>query len=117
MNAMTVRQTRFAVILSLGVVLLAGCLSRLAAQEIGDAAAGQNLGETWCSTCHVVTLTPQRGTSTGAPTFAAIARMKSTTPQSLRVFLRTPHDRMPDLHLSRDEIDDLTAYILGLRHK
>jgi hypothetical protein len=43
--------------------------------------------------------------------------MKSTTPLSLRAFLQTPHERMPDLHLSRDEIDDLTAYILSLRRK
>jgi hypothetical protein len=33
----------------------------------------------------------------------------------LRVFLQTPHDRMPDLHLSREEIDDLIAYILSMR--
>jgi mono/diheme cytochrome c family protein len=101
----------------LAVVVLAGSCSRLAAQEVGDAAAGQNLAETWCSTCHVVAPRPQRGASTGAPTFTAIARMKSTTPLSLRAFLQTPHSLMPDLHLSRDEIDDLTAYILSLRRK
>ena len=43
--------------------------------------------------------------------------MKSTTPMSLRAFLQTPHSRMPDLRLSRDEIDNLTAYILSLRRK
>jgi hypothetical protein len=43
--------------------------------------------------------------------------MSSTTPLSLRAFLLTPHARMPDLHLSRDEMDDLAAYILGLRRK
>ena len=43
--------------------------------------------------------------------------MKSTTPLSLRVFLQTPHNRMPDLHLSRTEIDDLIGYILSLRDK
>jgi len=33
----------------------------------------------------------------------------------LEVFLQTPHGRMPDLHLSRDEIDDVSAYILSLK--
>jgi hypothetical protein len=50
-------------------------------------------------------------------TFVGIASMSSTTPLSLRAFLLTPHARMPDLHLSRDEMDDLAAYILGLRRK
>jgi hypothetical protein len=49
------------------------------------------------------------------PTFTAIASMPSTTPIALRVYLQTPHARMPDLHLSRDETDNLIAYILSLR--
>jgi mono/diheme cytochrome c family protein len=101
----------------LAAILLAGSFSRLAAQDIGDIAVGRQLAETWCSTCHVVGPTRQSGASTGAPTFAAIARMKSTTPLSLRAFLQTPHSRMPDLNLSRDEIDDLAAYLLSLRRK
>ncbi len=36
---------------------------------------------------------------------------------SLRVFLQSPHARMPDLHLSRDEIADVSAYILSLRSR
>ena len=87
------------------------------AQDIGDAAHGRQLAETWCSSCHVVGPSTARGTSNGAPTFAAVATMKSTTPMSLHAFLLTPHANMPDLHLSRDEIDDLSAYILSLRRK
>jgi hypothetical protein len=34
---------------------------------------------------------------------------------ALRAFLQTPHSRMPDLHMSREEIDNITAYILSLR--
>jgi hypothetical protein len=34
---------------------------------------------------------------------------------SLRAFLQTPHARMPDLHLTREEVDDLASYILSLR--
>ena len=117
MNASNPRLARFAVTSWLGAILLVGSFSRLAAQDIGDAAAGQQLAETWCNTCHVVTSTPQRGASTGAPTFSAIARMPSTTPLSLRAFLQTPHSGMPDLHLSRDEIDNLAAYLLSLRRK
>jgi mono/diheme cytochrome c family protein len=41
--------------------------------------------------------------------------MPSTTALALRAFLRTPHQRMPDLHLTNQEIDDVSAYILGMR--
>ncbi|HME21745.1 MAG TPA: hypothetical protein VKI44_10430, partial [Acetobacteraceae bacterium] len=67
--------------------------------------------------CHLVTASPGGAVSNGAPTFAAIADMKSTTVLSLRAFLQTPHARMPDLNLSRDEIDDLAGYILSLRRR
>lgn len=81
-----------------------------------DAVAGRALAQRWCDSCHVVGPQQQRGTSTGAPTFTAIANMKSTTAMGLRVFLQTPHGRMPDLHLTREEIGDVSAYILSLKH-
>jgi mono/diheme cytochrome c family protein len=85
------------------------------AQEVGDVATGRRLSDTWCSSCHLVGPGSTRGVSNGAPTFAAIAQEKSVTLPSLQVFLQTPHANMPDLHLSRAEIDDLAAYILSLR--
>ena len=97
--------------------LLAASPVPLTAQEIGDIAVGERLAKTWCSTCHVVTPSAQTGASTGVPTFAAIAALPSTTPIALRAFLQTPHARMPDLHLSHDETDDLIAYILSLRRR
>jgi mono/diheme cytochrome c family protein len=88
---------------------------RALGQDAGDPAAGHALAQRWCDNCHVVGPEQQRGTSTGAPPFAAIANMKSTTAMGLRVFLQTPHGRMPDLHLTRDEIGDVSAYILSLK--
>lgn len=88
---------------------------RAAAQDEGDATAGRRLAETWCSSCHVVDPALHHGSDNGAPAFSAVAAMSSTTPLALRAFLQTPHAQMPDLHLSRNEIDDLAAYILSLR--
>ncbi len=96
-----------------GALTLDCCWHPAEAQHQGDPVAGQRLAERWCSgACHVIGPTSQRGTSSGVPTFAA---MPSTTQMSLSVFLQKPHAGMPDLHLSRDEIDDLAAYILSLR--
>jgi mono/diheme cytochrome c family protein len=86
-----------------------------AVAEAGDPDAGHALVKKWCENCHVVGPTQTQGTSTGAPTFTAIANMNTTTEMGLHVFLQTPHDRMPDLHLTRDEIDNVTAYILSLK--
>ena len=101
-----------------GALVLTPCWRLAEAQEDGTPAAGLRLAERWCSgACHVIGPTSERGTSSGVPTFGAIARMPSTTHMSLSVFLQTPHAGMPDLHLSRQEIADLATYILSLRRQ
>ncbi len=85
------------------------------AQESVDQIAGHELALRWCSSCHLVDPTQQHQVSDAVPTFVAIAAMKSTTTASLRVFLATPHARMPDFALSGNNIADLSAYILSLR--
>ncbi len=98
----------------IGLVWMAAA-NPVAAQMAGDTATGHQLAKTWCAACHLVDPEQKTATSNGAPTFAAIAAMKSTTVDGLRVFLQVRHARMPDLHLSRAEIDDVSAYILTLR--
>ena len=72
---------------SLIIALLASLCVPAVAQEIGDIAAGRRLAENWCSSCHVVDASSRQGVSSGAPTFSAIARMKSTTPMAIASFL------------------------------
>ena len=81
----------------------------------GNPAAGYRLAQSACSSCHVIDRSQATSGATGAPTFSAVARMSSTTPISLRVFLQSPHGRMPNVKLSHQEIDDLVAYILSLK--
>jgi mono/diheme cytochrome c family protein len=83
---------------------------------VGDAVNGAMIAERWCTGCHAVGPASGRATD-GAPTLQSVADRASTTTMSLQVFLRTPHARMPDLSLSREETDDLIAYILGLRRR
>jgi cytochrome c len=49
----------------------------------------------------------------GPPTFSAVAQ--SMTADHLHAFLSHPHGAMPDLALTRAEIDDLIGYIETLR--
>ncbi len=87
-------------------------LSPLAARA--DAANGERLARQWCASCHVVNgggmaaAIPQ-----GPPSFRTIAG--HLNPDQTRAFLSRPHGAMPDLALTRAEIDDLVAYIGNLR--
>lgn len=109
------RYTWISALVLIGPLLLGLASRRAVAQEPGDSAVGKVLAQKWCSSCHIVDASQQIGTSNGAPTFQAIARMKAITRLSLRVFFQSPHDRMPNLELSHGEVDDVSAYILSLR--
>ena len=91
-----------------------GDLTARAAEWPGDPVAGLALARAWCANCHVLQ-DSESAVATGAPSFKAVAANPAVTPMSLRVFFQTPHQRMPDFHLSNSEIDDLSAYILSLR--
>ncbi len=78
-----------------------------------DESSGFQLAKRSCSGCHEIGMAPVQNAV--SPPFAAIARMPSTTATSLSAFLSTPHHRMPDYILTRQEIADVSAYILSLR--
>lgn len=99
-------------VLMAGLLLLS--LPAAAQDPIGDAVAGGIIAQRWCTGCHAVGPRPGQ-TSDGAPSLQSVADRASTTAMSLRVFLRTPHARMPDLSLTREETDDLIAYVLSLK--
>jgi len=77
-----------------------------------DAKSGHQLAQRWCSGCHAV---EANRASDKAPPFEVIARRPSSTPEHLRAWLSTPHDVMPDLSLSRQDIESIIAYMEQLR--
>jgi mono/diheme cytochrome c family protein len=86
------------------------------AEDPGDAASGRRLAQAWCANCHVFPGSTH-ATATGAPSFGAIAADPAVTASTLRGFLQTRHERMPDLHLSNHEADDLIAFVLSSRRR
>jgi cytochrome c len=92
--------------------------TELFAAEPGDAAAGRQLAQQWCSECHQMDGKPGRVEShIEAPHFVEIAKEPSITPLSLRVFFQSSHENMPNLHISRSQANDLVAYILSLKQR
>lgn len=98
-------------ILFISAALLAGGAAH--AQDVGN---GMRIAQMWCSNCHIVGTQEPKSGSDAVPSFISIARMNSTTEMSLEAFLSSPHAPMPDLTLSRTEIQDVSAYILSLRN-
>jgi len=92
---------------------LAGILMAAApAWAAGSAQTGAALAQRWCSACHL-TSNNASGPDT-APPFATIAARHGQDREWLHAWLVRPHPPMPDLHLTRQEIDDITAYLESL---
>jgi mono/diheme cytochrome c family protein len=78
-----------------------------------DVTKGSQLAELWCAGCHVTSGSHTGSVQQGPPSFPTIARAR--TADQLRAFLTHPHGAMPDLSLTRAEINDLVGYIKTFR--
>jgi cytochrome c2 len=77
----------------------------------GDPASGKDIARNWCARCHLVDGGRARD---AAPRLRAIAGDPSWTEDRLAAFLAKPHGGMRSFSFSRQEIDDLVAYIRSL---
>ncbi len=77
-------------------------------------AAGHRLAEAWCQSCHAIE-PHMTGFFQEAPSFQSIADRSGTTALSLKVFWRTSHHTMPNLVISPEQAEVLSAYILSLK--
>jgi mono/diheme cytochrome c family protein len=79
-----------------------------------DPIAGQNLAEKWCVECHGVRA-DRLSPNFAAPTFAELAAEPSITEYSLRALLRSPHETMPHITFTPEQMDDIIDYIMSLK--
>ena len=86
------------------------------AQPLGSPSSGRQIVTTTCASCHKTFATATSKTET-PPSFEDIATLPSTTALSLKVFLRSSHNQMPNIILTDAEADDVIAYILSLKRK
>ena len=98
-----------------GVLLLiavTGPTMATRAQTAGNQEAGHRLVQRWCAECHVVDTSGQG--SDAAPAFTEIAQQHGKDEHWLRAWLTAPHPPMPNLNLSRVQIDNIIAYLRSL---
>ena len=81
----------------------------------GDAAEGQAIAARWCAACHNIGGVEKPAASDTIPTFDSIARREDLNRVQLETWIGNPHPPMPNLTLTRTEIDNLVSYIEGLR--
>jgi len=100
----------------LGLLALFASPSGARAQaDLGDIGAGHALARKTCAECHHVEKNEKSPKLSPAKSFQEIALNPARTALSLRVFLRTPHYRMPNFVLTEAETDNLIAYIHSLK--
>jgi cytochrome c len=92
------------------LVLLTGIVISGPALADGNAENGRRAAERWCTSCHAVSRAA--AASDAAPAFSALARERS--PEQLRLWLSEPHPPMPNLSLTRGEVEDIVAYLQSL---
>ena len=85
------------------------------AQEPGDPARGHTYAERHCAQCHGILPTERISPRSGLATFKTIAETPGMTGIAISVWLRTPHDLMPNLFIEADDRANVIAYIISLR--
>jgi mono/diheme cytochrome c family protein len=83
-----------------------------------DVARGKAMAERWCANCHLVSNSATIGSANGLQTFPGLAADPKVTESRLRGAMTSQHGgRMPDFSLTKQEQDDLVAYVFSLRTK
>lgn len=98
-----------------GAAILLMLVLTVSAATMGDAERGKAHAQAVCAECHAVAPGARKAGYAKATAFQVLAERPDITELSLRAFLRSPHENMPELVLTEGEIDDIAAYILSLR--
>ncbi len=80
-----------------------------------DAANGERLARALCVNCHRVAPDGAGAVLADVPGFAEVANRPDTTRETIQAYVLSPHPAMPQIQFTRDELADISAYIMGLR--
>jgi mono/diheme cytochrome c family protein len=93
----------------LAIVFFGAVCGAQAAPTLGNANAGRDLVIRSCTTCHASNETSI--TADGAPPLSYIVRDNKERPEWIKGWLMDPHNPMPNIMLSRQQIADIIAYL------
>jgi mono/diheme cytochrome c family protein len=78
-----------------------------------DANNGKRIAQMRCAPCHIVIPNQRKGEIADSPPFEDIGRQNGFNAEMLAYLILGPHPRM-NLAFTREEIEDLAAYIASL---
>jgi mono/diheme cytochrome c family protein len=81
----------------------------------GDAKKGEMFAQAVCAQCHGVRKGQRNSPNRAAPSFADIAASPGLTATAVRVWLQSPHSRMPNISIGDEDKDNVIAYMLSLK--
>lgn len=87
----------------------------IAQPKLGNVETGRKMAVEICAECHNVIMSPEIERADAPRSFTAIAKDPVYTPTGLRVFLSSPHNQMPDFIFTREQQNDLIAYLMKMR--
>ena len=93
------------------LLTMVGAMHTAVAQDRDN---GKRITERWCSECHALTPVAS-GKRASVPSFAAIAAQQGITSDMIASFLLMPHATMPAFSLSRNEAQDIAAFIVSMK--
>ena len=107
----------FRTVLALGVILSFGPGLAFAGAVTSepDPTHGKDLAARLCSNCHLVGTNQQEHANVDVPSFREIANKGGQTEGAVMANILLPKHPMPTIPLTRREVGDLAAYIMGLR--
>ena len=112
------RRDRLLIRLSLLAAVMAVTVAVPArAADTGDAGFGKLLAQTWCSSCHAISGAQRRSSDTAPPFALLVAGPQGLSDAHLRGWLHDPHPPMQGITLSRQQVDDIVAYLRSLASK
>lgn len=98
---------------ALSFLVLAVAILPSLAVAAGNAKRGRAIADRWCAACHLVS-PEQVEASADVLSFMSVAEASAGDLGWLSGFLADPHPVMPDMSLTRREIQDLVAYFESL---
>ncbi len=98
---------------------IAACVLLASQFDLWDAAAadannGKRIAQMRCAPCHILTPNQRKGEIADSLPFEDIGRQNGFNAEMLAYLILAPHPRM-NLTFTREEVDDLAAYIAALR--
>jgi len=81
------------------------------AKLYGDVTRGREVVNRWCVSCHAL----GAPIDDRIPSLLALARNMARSEGAVRAFLMHPHEPMPPLEISNQQIEDIVAYLRTVR--